>query len=120
MGKSAENYGSSNDNAYAEITIPQSFSDQPLEYVERNRAQNQSEKLMSPKKNIQNVVPGELSFAEATAAKPRTTNNSKRLCQNKKVTLQSNSQVKSQIQEPFKDRKKPVITVVGDPIVRGI
>ena len=120
LGKSSENYASSNDNAYAEITIPQSFSDQPLEYVERNRAQNQSEKSTSPKKNIRNVVPGELSFAEATAAKPRTTNGNNRSSPNKKVTLQSNSQVRSRIQEPFEDRKKPVITVVGDSIVRGI
>ena len=120
LGKSSENYASSNDNAYAEITIPQSFSDKPLEYVERNRAQNQSEKSTSPKKNIRNVVPGELSFAEATAAKPRTTNGNNRSSPNKKVTLQSNSQVKSRIQEPFEDRKKPVITVVGDSIVRGI
>ena len=120
LGKSSENYALSNDNAYAEFTIPQSFSDQPLEYVERNRAQNQSEKSTSPKKNIRNVVPGELSFAEATAAKPRTTNGNNRSSPNKTVTLQSNSQVKSRIQEPFEDRKKPVITVVGDSIVRGI
>ena len=119
-GKSSEHYASSNDNAYAEITIPQSFSDQPLEYVERNRVQNQSEKSTSPKKNIRNVVPGELSFAKATAAKPRTTNDNNRSSPNKKVTLQNNSQVESRIQEPFEDRKKPVITVVGDSIVRGI
>ena len=99
LEKCSEHYTLSNDNAFAETTIPQSFSDQPLEYVERKRAQNQSEKSTrtSPKKTIRNVVPGELSFAEATAAKPRTAIQNSRSSPNKQGKLQSNSQAKSRI-----------------------
>ena len=111
---------------------------------------------MTPKKTVRSIVPGELSFAEATAAKQRkpnvdrsspqrqvTSSNAQQPASNiteeqdvfhvdfkgfatntgglsSPVPKNHTRSVKSRIQEPYEHRRKPVITVVGDSIIRGI
>ena len=155
-----EDFVSSKDNAASEIVIPQRSLDRSLEYVERKRVQDPSEKSTTPKKTVRNIVPGELSWAEATAAKQHKTNvdrssprkqvtssNAQQPASNitaeqevfhvnlngfatnpgepsdpilKKSPQKDARSVTSRIQEPYENRRKPVITVVGDSIIRGI
>ena len=101
------------DESIEKVATTNQFSNQSLEYVERKWAPTQSAKSTTAKKTFPNIVPGDLTFAEVTAAENYA------ISPNKNMSVRK-LQEKPPVQEPINNRKRQVVTVLGDSTIRGI